>query len=324
MASFAHSRHSPQRTDQPGGRRLCQRATTARSRVLHAVVWRRSTADRRPLRQAEHVDRSRAGADARAGRRPPPPRRSPSPAERPRAARGRARDAPRAPTSACSPSHARRRPGCRSPGISTSCSPSKKRSIASSRWPPVTTTARGPSACTARASSSGRRLLARRSRAPVASGRFGVSTVDARQQQLAQRVARAPVVEQRRAALGDHHRDRAPPARLADQVERVAPRPRSSRRCRASRSSPRRPRCRPPPRPPARRSPRGGSGYTLVTSTVFCAVTAVIAVIPCTPQRANALRSAWIPAPPPESEPAIDSARGTRLPFSRVGHRRRA
>ena len=52
------------------------------------------------------------------------------------------------------------------------------------------------------------------------------------------------------------------------------------------------------------------SGYTPVTATVFCAVTAVIAVMPCTPQRANALRSAWIPAPPPESEPAIDSTFG--------------
>src|SRR5213076_717758 len=47
------------------------------------------------------------------------------------------------------------------------------------------------------------------------------------------------------------------------------------------------------------------------TSTVFCTVMAVIAVIPCTPQRAKALRSAWMPAPPPESEPAIDSTAGT-------------
>ena len=37
---------------------------------------------------------------------------------------------------------------------------------------------------------------------------------------------------------------------------------------------------------------------------------AVIAVMPCTPQRANAFRSAWMPAPPPESEPAIESTRG--------------
>jgi hypothetical protein len=46
---------------------------------------------------------------------------------------------------------------------------------------------------------------------------------------------------------------------------------------------------------------------------VFCAVIAVIAVVPCTPARANALRSAWIPAPPPESEPAIDRQIGMRL-----------
>jgi hypothetical protein len=41
-------------------------------------------------------------------------------------------------------------------------------------------------------------------------------------------------------------------------------------------------------------------------------VIAVIAVIPCTPQRANAFRSAWIPAPPPESEPAIERQAGMR------------
>ena len=44
--------------------------------------------------------------------------------------------------------------------------------------------------------------------------------------------------------------------------------------------------------------------------TVFCAVSAVIAVIPWTPQRAKAFRSAWMPAPPPESEPAIERTAG--------------
>ena len=64
------------------------------------------------------------------------------------------------------------------------------------------------------------------------------------------------------------------------------------------------------PRGPARRSLRAGSRATRGRPpTVFCAVIAVIAVIPCTPQAANALRSAWMPAPPPESEPAIDSTR---------------
>src|SRR3954471_24402627 len=56
-----------------------------------------------------------------------------------------------------------------------------------------------------------------------------------------------------------------------------------------------------------------------VTPTVFCAVSAVIAVIPCTPQRANALRSAWMPAPPPESEPAMESTAGGAMRLDRLG-----
>ncbi len=60
----------------------------------------------------------------------------------------------------------------------------------------------------------------------------------------------------------------------------------------------------------------GGIVWTAVTPTVFWAVIAVIAVIPCTPQAANAFRSAWIPAPPPESDPAIDSTRGSRPPIA--------
>ncbi len=56
----------------------------------------------------------------------------------------------------------------------------------------------------------------------------------------------------------------------------------------------------------------GGTAWIASTPTVLCAVIAVIAVIPWTPQRANAFRSAWTPAPPPESEPAIESTAGTR------------
>ena len=56
----------------------------------------------------------------------------------------------------------------------------------------------------------------------------------------------------------------------------------------------------------------GGTGWTPVTARVFCAVSAVSAVVPCTPAWANALRSAWMPAPPPESEPAIERHTGTR------------
>ena len=43
---------------------------------------------------------------------------------------------------------------------------------------------------------------------------------------------------------------------------------------------------------------------------VFCTVIAVIAVAPWTPAAANAFRSAWMPAPPPESEPAMESTTG--------------
>ena len=56
----------------------------------------------------------------------------------------------------------------------------------------------------------------------------------------------------------------------------------------------------------------GGTGWTPVTARVFCAVSAVSAVVPCTPAWANAFRSAWIPAPPPESDPAIERHTGTR------------
>ena len=43
----------------------------------------------------------------------------------------------------------------------------------------------------------------------------------------------------------------------------------------------------------------------LRTHCVFCAVTAVIAEAPYTPRAAKVLRSAWIPAPPPLSLPAM-------------------
>ena len=51
-----------------------------------------------------------------------------------------------------------------------------------------------------------------------------------------------------------------------------------------------------------------GSSCTAVTPTVFWAVSATSAVVPCTPAAANAFRSAWMPAPPPLSEPAIVNA----------------
>src|SRR4051794_26304758 len=73
----------------------------------------------------------------------------------------------------------------------------------------------------------------------------------------------------------------------------------------------------------------GETNSTFSTARVFWAVIAVIAVIPCTPTRANAFRSAWMPAPPPESEPAIERTVGTRSEGidpsleSRIARRRR-
>ena len=61
----------------------------------------------------------------------------------------------------------------------------------------------------------------------------------------------------------------------------------------------------------------GGSSCTAVTDVVFCAVSATSALVPNTPAAAKALRSAWMPAPPPESDVAIVSARGTiSAPFA--------
>jgi len=44
----------------------------------------------------------------------------------------------------------------------------------------------------------------------------------------------------------------------------------------------------------------------------------VIALAPCTPSEANVFKSAWMPAPPPLSEPAIVSAMGRDLRFAKV------
>src|SRR5207237_6195688 len=57
-----------------------------------------------------------------------------------------------------------------------------------------------------------------------------------------------------------------------------------------------------------------GTSAAAVTPSVFCTVTDVTAEVPHTPSAANVFRSAWIPAPPPESDPAMVSARGTSSP----------
>jgi hypothetical protein len=53
-----------------------------------------------------------------------------------------------------------------------------------------------------------------------------------------------------------------------------------------------------------------GSAKVARTDVVFCAVTPTIAVMPWHPAAANALRSACIPAPPPESDVAMERQRG--------------
>jgi hypothetical protein len=56
------------------------------------------------------------------------------------------------------------------------------------------------------------------------------------------------------------------------------------------------------------RTSDAGSAKTSSTPVVFCAVTAVSAETPCAPKAAKVFRSAWIPAPPIESLPAMVSA----------------
>ena len=68
------------------------------------------------------------------------------------------------------------------------------------------------------------------------------------------------------------------------------------------------------------RTNSGGTSCTAVTPTVFCAVSATTTLMPWQPAAANAFRSAWMPAPPPESEPAIVRQRGT--PMRRTLRRR--
>ena len=48
-----------------------------------------------------------------------------------------------------------------------------------------------------------------------------------------------------------------------------------------------------------------GISWKPLTPTEFCTVTAATATQPCTPSIAKVRRSAWMPAPPPESDPAI-------------------
>src|SRR3954471_7080956 len=59
------------------------------------------------------------------------------------------------------------------------------------------------------------------------------------------------------------------------------------------------------------RTKPGSTSSAARTPVVFCAVSATIALVPKQPSAAKAFRSAWMPAPPPESEPAIVRHLGT-------------
>ena len=202
-------------------------------------------------RRARRAPLSRVPARSRRRRTGPGPRPTPrSPSRTASAAiclRARAASSGSRPSASCAasaeewvqPEPCAAPSGWRSPGISTSRSPSKKRSVACSRCPPVTTTARGPSAWTARASSSAsaapRRPSPRVQRSSAASGRFGRDDRGPRHAAASASAVLGVLVEQAGAALGDHHR--VEDHRHAPAPGRAPrPRPRSSRRCRACRS----------------------------------------------------------------------------------------
>jgi len=58
---------------------------------------------------------------------------------------------------------------------------------------------------------------------------------------------------------------------------------------------------------------RGENGSTARTPRVFCAVPATTTVAAQTPWADRVRTSAWIPAPPPESDPAIETTVGRNL-----------
>ena len=139
-----------------------------------------------------------------------------------------------------------------------------------------------------------------------ASGRFGVSTL-ARGRISRTSGSWASGVEQPRARLGDHHRVHDHRRARGQLIER----PRDGQRDLAGAEHPDLDRVHADVldhRTHLGEHHLAGSGWIALTPTVFWAVIAVIAVMPCTPQRANAFRSACMPAPPPESEPAMLSA----------------
>ena len=237
--------------------------------------------------------------------RPRATRRRPRRGPRRRGSR-RARAARRASPSACSRRRASPRPSWRATGISTCSRRRRGGRPACSPWPPVTTTADAPSACSR-------------------SGELAPRRVDAGERLRLEQVRRHHRRE--REELGRRApRRRRPRAASPPELATITGSTTSGTGCRrevvgdgldrararrASPSSPRRRRCR-------RRRPRAARARTPAAargspSPPACSAPSArrARTIPYTPAAANAFRSAWMPAPPPESDVAIVSARAT-------------
>ena len=171
------------------------------------------------------------------------------------------------------------------PGSRRARAPSKRWSTGSSPWPPVTITAGAPSSCDP--------LGELACGSPSADERLGLGQVrrdDRREREEPRRRARRP----RRPASS-----RAPELATITgsttsgtgcSLEEVGDGLDRSRARRASRSSPRRRRCRRrPPRAAPRRTPAAPRGRPS-TPIVFCAVSATIALMPWQPRRGERLQ----------------------------------
>jgi hypothetical protein len=181
--------------------------------------------------------------------------------------------------------------------------PSNRWSAGTVPWPPVTSAA--PAPISTRRSASLPRSSVSRPVSACASGRFGVTTVASGNSRpisvstASGSSSRAPELAIMTGSTTSGRRRPASSSATASMIGEeksmpvlAAPAPMSSRTAAIC----------------ARTKP-GGSCSMAVTPRVFCAVSATMADIPCAPQRANAFRSAWMPAPPPESDEAIVSTR---------------
>ncbi len=201
-------------------------------------------------------------------------------------------------------------------GARSQCSspPSVSRSTASpARWPPLISTQRGPYSSTAAAAR--RRSVSVSTRTPVSwatSSRLGVATVATgsslvRTESSAEAASSAsPCLE---TPTGSTTAGASVPAINSATVSTssaedsipvlTAWTPMSSTTLRYW-----------------ARTASTGSSQAPCTPSEFCAVTAVSTLMPWVPRASIVLRSAWMPAPPPESEPATVRTFGRSVPRS--------